>query len=127
MTRRVCCTTPAALCYSCAVFCIVYGAGLAAMFLWSGAGAFYETLLLGSLGVACLANFRRNRTYHCAITGPLFLAGAVVIGLTEAGVIAVHPGLVWSAVLLGAGLAALLELRFAVAARSGRGAGAADT
>lgn len=68
-------------------------------------------MLLVALGVACFLNFRQNRTLHCSITGPLFLLGAVAAALIEAGIWTVDLSVVWGIVLVGVGLAFIIEWR----------------
>lgn len=119
--RRPSCTTPGALCYACAVFFVVYGLGLLAWQLWPELGRFDETLVLGAIGVACVANYRRNCTVHCSVTGPLFLVGAGALALIEGGLWSGETGLVWSVMLIGTGLAFLYEWRSVGVWKPGQG------
>jgi hypothetical protein len=50
---------------------------------------------------------------HCAITGPLFLIAAVVFLLSDVRMAHVNSLLVWPFVLIGVGIAFLLEWRYA--------------
>jgi hypothetical protein len=62
------------------------------------------------MAIGCLANWLRNRTFHCSITGPLFLVGGVMFVLSAMGVIPRRDTLwVWPVLLLGIGIAFLLE------------------
>src|ERR687891_1091081 len=106
-----CCTTPAAMCYWAAAFLLVYGAGLLVKAVWPALGSYGDTMLLVALGVACFLNLRQNRTLHCSITGPLFLLGAVAAALIEAGIWTVDLSVVWGIVLVGVGLAFIIEWR----------------
>ena len=115
---RTCCTTPSALCFWAAAFLILYGATLLATELWPAVGEYHLALLLGAIGGACLINAARNRTYHCTITGPLFLILGAVAAADTAGVWDVSRSLVWGAALIGTGVAFLLEYRFASDATS---------
>jgi meiotically up-regulated gene 157 (Mug157) protein len=65
------------------------------------------------MAIGCLANWVRNRSFHCAITGPLFLIGGVVFLLSGVGAVHVNTRWVWPFVLIGAGIAILLEWRYA--------------
>ena len=94
-----------------AAFVLIYGAGLLLTSLVSTLGVFADTLILGAVGGACLLNFRRNRTVHCGITGPIVLLGAVAAALIEAGVWRMDMAIVWGVVLLGAGVAFAIEWR----------------
>ena len=68
-------------------------------------------MLLAALGAACSINFGRNRTLHCGLTGPLFVVAAIVAIMMEAGVWRVNEGALWGVVLVGVGLAFLIEWR----------------
>ena len=43
------------------------------------------------MAIGCLLNALRCHRVHCYISGPVFLAGAIVAGLAAAGVTAVDP------------------------------------
>ncbi len=68
---------------------------------------------LFAMAIGCLANWLKNRSFHCAITGPLFLAAGVAFLLAGVGVIHVNTVLVWRFILIGTATAFLLELRYA--------------
>jgi hypothetical protein len=65
-----------------------------------------------AMAVGCLANWLKNRAFHCAVTGPLFLIAGVAFLLAGVRVIHVNTALVWRFVLIGIGIAFLLEWRF---------------
>jgi hypothetical protein len=65
------------------------------------------------MAIGCFANWLKNRSFHCAITGPLFLIGGVVFLLAGVRVIHVNTALVWQFVFIGVGSAFLLEWRYA--------------
>jgi len=69
------------------------------------------TRLEAALAAACFVNFRRNRTLHCRLTGPLFLVGAIVAMLAEAGIWGVDHAALWGVLLVGVSLAFLIEWR----------------
>ena len=71
---RSCCTTPAAAFFWAVMFVLIFAAGLIVRSTWPGLQPFGDTLILVALGAACVINFGRNRTLHCGITGPLFVA-----------------------------------------------------
>jgi hypothetical protein len=73
-------------------------------------GSSAATCLL-AMAVGCGANALKNRTYHCLVTGPLFLIGAVL--LFSSRVTLIKPNLVWAGVLVGTAIAFLLEWRYA--------------
>jgi hypothetical protein len=90
---------------------VFYGISLVLRTIWPALDGFEQTLILVSLGAACLVNFRRNRTFHCAFTGPLFLCAAVIAALIEAGIWSIDPRALWGVVLATAGLVFVLEWR----------------
>lgn len=106
-----CSTTPSALCFWAAAFVLLYGAGLLLGSVWPAVLGYGETMLLLALAGACLVNFARNRTLHCAITGPLFLLGALAAAAIEAGAWTLDWSVLWGVVLVGVGLALLIEWR----------------
>ena len=64
-----------------------------------------------ALGLACFINYGRHRTVHCGITGPIFLIGAFAAALIESGRWAADLSVLWGVVLLGVGIACVLEWR----------------
>ena len=99
------------MCLWAAAFVLVYGAGLFLRSFWPALQPFGDTLLLLSLSAACFVNFRRNRTLHCGITGPLFGVAAVAAALSEGGVWRFDMTIVWAIVLIGVGIAFVVEWR----------------
>jgi hypothetical protein len=108
---RSCCTTLAAVRFWAIVFVVVYGVGLLLRSAWPAIEPFGDTIILVALGAACVINFRRNRTLHCGLTGPLFVAAAVAAALIEGGVWRVDVVIVWGVVLFAVGLALFIEWR----------------
>jgi hypothetical protein len=94
-----------------AMFALIYGASLLVRSAFPATEPFGDTAILVALGIACVINFGRNRTLHCGITGPLFVLGAVAAALIEAGAWDVDMTIVWGIVLLGLGLAFVVEWR----------------
>ncbi len=105
----LCCTTPKAICFWFAAFLVFYGTGMLLRELLPVLRPHQMPVLLGAAGLACLANFARNRTLHCAITGPLFIlaAGYAAARITR-GSDWSTPSL-WAVVLIVVGGAMLLE------------------
>jgi positive regulator of sigma E activity len=62
------------------------------------------------MAFGCFANAIKNRTYHCVLTGPLFLIAAIL--LLSSDLTHVKPVLVWAVVLVGTGIAFILEWRY---------------
>jgi len=106
-----CCTTPSAIFFWAAMFVLFYGASLLLGMVWPELRQYRDTLILVSLAAACFLNFGRNRTLHCGLTGPLFVAGALVALLMESGTWNVDQSVLWGAVLVGVALAFLIEWR----------------
>lgn len=100
---NACCTTAAAMCFWAAAFVVLYGAGLVLRSVWPSLDRYGDTLLLAALGTACFINFGRNRTLHCGLTGPIFILGAMAVGLIEAEAWAFDLSAVWGAVLIAVG------------------------
>lgn len=108
--EKACCSSPAAICYWCAASLAAWGALSLAGMYWRPLHAFSAAAILLAMTIGCFANWLRNRTYHCAITGPLFLIAAVLFLLPDA--VHVNAGLVWALVIIGTGVAFLLEWRY---------------
>lgn len=66
-----------------------------------------------AMAIGCLANWLRNRPFHCAITGPLFLIAGVVLLLSGVRMVHVNAQWVWTFALIGVGIAFLLEWQYA--------------
>lgn len=111
LLSRSCCTSPAAMFFWAAIFVLIYGAALILRTSWPALQPFADTTILVALSAACLANFGRNRTLHCGLTGPLFVLGAVAAALIEAGIWHFDMAIIWGVVLLGVGVAFLIEWR----------------
>jgi uncharacterized membrane protein len=65
------------------------------------------------MAIGCIANWLKNRSFHCALTSPLFLIAGVAFLLASVGVVHLNAALVWPFVLVGTGIAFLLEWRYA--------------
>jgi hypothetical protein len=65
------------------------------------------------MAIGCVANWRRNRTFHCAITAPLFLIVGVMFLLSGMRIVHLNSRWVWAFVLIGVGIAFLLERLYA--------------
>jgi hypothetical protein len=111
MAKRAeaCCSSPAAICYWFIVSLVAWG-------VLSLIGIYWRPLQISSaaclfaMAIGCLANWLRNRTFHCSVTGPLFLVGGVMFVLSSMGVIPRRDTLwIWPVLLLGIGIAFLLE------------------
>jgi hypothetical protein len=111
--KRACCSSPAAMCYWCAASLVAWGVLSLIGLYWRPLHALSAATILFAMAIGCVANWLRNRTLHCAITGPLFLIAAVVFLLSDVSMAHVNSLLVWPFVLTGVGIAFLLEWRYA--------------
>lgn len=110
--KGVCCTSPAAMCYWFAASLIAWGALSLIGVYWRPLHGSSATILF-AMAIGCGANWLRNRSFHCAITGPLFLIAAVAFLLSDMNITHVNSRLIWPFVLIGAGIAFILEWRYA--------------
>jgi hypothetical protein len=99
--------------YYFAIFALALGVGLLLLRLLGGSDEYINPLVFAALGAACLINLLRNRTLHCAITGPFFLLVAAALALGAAGLWSPPMSLLWPVVMIVVGVAFLLEWRFA--------------
>src|SRR5579859_8030889 len=115
MTKRVqaCCSSPAAMCYWFTVSLVAWGVLSLIGIYWHPLHASSAVACLFAMAIGCLANWHRNRSLHCLITGPLFLFAGVVFLVSGIGMIHVSTVWVWWFVLIGVGIAFLLEWRYA--------------
>ena len=110
--KEACCTSAAALRYCFAVSLVAWGVLSLIGVFWPPLQAWSPATPLFAIAIGCVANWIRNRTFHCAITGPLFLIAAAVFLLLEVTRTHVNSVSVWSFVLIGVGVAFLLEWRY---------------
>ena len=80
---------------------------------WHPLQASSEATCLFAMAIGCVANWRRNRTFHCAITAPLFLIVGVMFLLSGMRIVHLNSRWVWAFVLIGVGIAFLLERLYA--------------
>jgi hypothetical protein len=101
------------MCYWAAASLIAWGVLSLAGIYWHPFRAFSATTIYLAMAAGCGANWLRNRTLHCGITAPLFLLVGLVFLLSETHVISVDTAWVLPFVVIGLGIAFLLEWRFA--------------
>jgi len=107
---KVCCSSPASICYWLIVSLAAW-AGLAVIgMFWHPLHASSAATCLLAMAVGCFANAFKNRTYHCVLTGPLFLIAAIL--LLASDLTHVKPTLIWMGVIAGTAVAFLLEWRY---------------
>jgi undecaprenyl pyrophosphate phosphatase UppP len=108
------------------VFGLSYGVTVLLRLIWPPVGRYGDATMLTALTIACFVNFARNRTLHCALTGPLFLGAAIVALLTESGLWHVDQSVLWSVVLAGVIVAFVVEWRAARGERQTNASGPAS-
>src|SRR5258708_13022936 len=111
MTKRVeaCCSSPAALCYWFIVSLMAWGGLSLIGIYWRPLHAPSSAACFFVMAIGCLANWRRNRSFHCAITGPLFLIAGVVFLLSGARMIHVNTLWAWPSLPLEVAIPFLLH------------------
>ena len=84
MTQQVgaCCSSPAAICYWFIVSLMAWGVLSLIGIYWRPLHASSEAACLFAMAIGCIANWFKNRSLHCTITGPLFLIGGVMFLLS---------------------------------------------
>jgi len=110
---EACCSSPAAMCYWFIVSLITWGSLSLIGIYWRPLHTPSAAACLFAMAIGCLANWLKNRSFHCVITGPLFLIAGVAFLLAGVRAIHVNALLVWAFVLFGIGIAFLLEWRYA--------------
>lgn len=115
MTKQVqaCCSSPAAICYWLIVSLVAWGVLSVIGIYWRPLHASSAATCLFAMAIGCVANWFRNRSFHCAITGPIFLIGGVMFLLSGVRMIHVNTRWIWPFVLMGMGIAFLLEWWYA--------------
>jgi hypothetical protein len=111
--KGACCSSPAAMCYWFAASLVAWGVLSLVGLYWRPLHALSAATILFAMAIGCVANWLRNRSFHCAITGPLFLIAAIVFLLAGMHIAHVNAALVWSLLLIGTAIAFLLEWRYA--------------
>ena len=107
---KVCCSSPASICYWLIVSLAAWAVLALIGMLWHPLHAYSAATCLLAMSVGCFANAYKNRTYHCVLTGPLFLLAAILLLAT--GSFHIKAGFIWAGVLVGTGVAFLLEWRY---------------
>ena len=99
------------MCFWGAMFLVFYGTGVLLRAVWPTLQGYGDAVTLTALGAACFVSFARNRTLHCGLTGPLFIAAAIVAVLNGVGIWHVDVSVLWGVVVFGVGVAFLVEWR----------------
>ncbi len=108
---KVCCSSPASICYWLIVSLAAWAVLAIIGMFWHPLHASSAATCLLAMTIGCVANAIKNRTYHCIFTAPLFLIAAILFLLSD--LTHVKPNFIWAGVLVGTGIAFLLEWRYA--------------
>src|SRR5215470_15194779 len=109
--KNACCSSPAAVRYwLCVTICSWVILSLIGT-MWQPLHATSAITILFAMSAGCFANWVRNRTYHCFIDGPLFLAAGVLFLLRGLGVVHFASWAVWLPLLIGVSISFWLEWR----------------
>src|ERR671923_1864011 len=108
---EACCSSPAAICYWFAISLVSWAILSLVGLYWHPLRPLGAPAIMFAIAIGCFAYWIKNRTFHCGITGPLFLIVAVLLLLSETRVIHIGTAFMWPTVLLGSAIAFLLEWR----------------
>lgn len=87
---------------------------------WHPLGPASASTIVLAMGIGCVANWKRNRTLHCAITAPILLVAGTVFVLSDTRLVHIEPEVVWPFVVLGTIVAFSVEGRYARRSEDGR-------
>jgi hypothetical protein len=107
---KVCCGSPTSICYWLIVSLAAWAVLAIIGVFWQALRGYSGATCLLAMAVGCFANAFKNRTYHCILTRPLFLIGAIL--LLSSNSTRVKSTAIWTGVLVGTGIAFLLEWRY---------------
>lgn len=108
---QACCSSPDAMCYWCVVSFLAWGVLSVIGIWWYPLHSSSAATICLAVEIGCLFNWLRNRTLHCAITGPLFFVGGAVFLLSSVGALNVNPGIIWPILAILTGIAFFVEWR----------------
>jgi len=108
-----CCSSPATMCYWFVVSVAAWGALSLIGIYWHPLHASSAVACLFAMAIGCLANWFKNHSFHCAITGPLFMIAGALFLASEVHIIQINESWLWSCVVIGVGMAFLLEWMYA--------------
>ena len=107
--KAACCSSPASICYWSAASLVAWGVLNIIGIYWHPLHASSATTIPFAMAIGCAASWLRNRTFHCAISGPVFLIAAFVFLPSDLTTFRVNTVWAWIFVLMGVGVAFLLE------------------
>jgi hypothetical protein len=110
---KACCSSPAAIYYRFIVSLVAWGVLSLLGIYWRPLHSSSSATCLFAMASGCFANWLRNRSFHCAITGPVFVIGGGAFLFSDMRMVNVNTSWVWPFVLIGVGIAILLEWQYA--------------
>jgi hypothetical protein len=116
--KGACCSSPAAMCYWFAASLFAWGVLSFIGIFWRPLDRSSAATILLAMAIGCVANWLRNRTFHCGMTAPLFLIAGLVFLVSDVTMTHVNSLLVWPLVVVGVGIAFLLEWRYSKSSAS---------
>ena len=110
MIRRTepCCSSPVTLCYWFVVSVLAWALLSLIEIYWPPLQA-PRAACLFAMAIGCAANWIKNHSLHCIITGPLFFVAGLGFLLSGAGFIRFNAFWVWPIIGVGVGISFLLE------------------
>src|SRR5215469_15280400 len=111
--NKACCSSPASIRFWFVVSVLAWGLLSVLGVYWGLLRPYSASTIVLAAAVGCIANWIKNRTLHCGITAPLLLIAGILFLLSDARIVHIEPRVVWPFVLVGIGIAFLLEWRYA--------------
>ena len=108
-----CCSSPATMCYWFVISVAAWGVLSLIGIYWHPLHASSAVACLFAMAIGCLANWFKNHSFHCAITGPLFMIAGALFLASEVDIIQINESWLWSCVVVGVGISFLLEWMYA--------------
>ena len=108
-----CCSSPAAMCYWLMVSAAAWGVLSLIGIYWQPLHVSSAAGCLFAMAIGCFANWARNRTFHCGITGPMFLIAGTLFLASDVRLVHFNESLLWLSVLTGVAIAFFLEWVYA--------------
>ena len=110
---QTCCSSPSSIRFWCSVSLLAWGALSLIGIYWYPLHASSATTICFAVAIGCAVNWFRNRTLHCAITGPGFLIAGALFLLSGLNLLPINSSFVWTIVATMTGISFLLEWLYA--------------
>ena len=112
-SKEVCCSSSASIRFWFVSSVLAWGVLSLLGIYWRLLRPYSASTILLAAAVGCIGNWIQNRTLHCGITAPLFLIAGIVFLLSDARLVHIKPVIAWPFVLVGVGVAFVLEWNYA--------------